>query len=294
VSNKGPKNTKSEHSQTFRKEPEEVGSVFPPQAENSYSPIEPVFEVEAEEPEASYLEQEISALQPQVETINRTPPQESITSNQVDILRKYIALKESESHDLKEQQKQYQTHVKKLTGQLQSLALKHQEVVTDLETLKRREGSARGGVEEIEKRHQDEMTRMKNEYEAQLRRSGNVSADYKELERRQEEWKEKVQSDLKRIKLKERELENKYELLKRDTQALLDSKDKHVLELKRKSDALELEMESLEDRLRQATLTVSSIQSKKRRLLETLRLAMALIEQMDSIEELEEEEKKIG
>jgi len=46
------------------------------------------------------------------------------------------------------------------------------------------------------------------------------------IKRSREEWRDKIKEDLKRIKLKERELENKYELLKRDTQALLDSKDK--------------------------------------------------------------------
>lgn len=291
-----PKKKRSSGTSTnHRKEPE-PGSVFPPRGENSYAPIEPVFEIELEEEaaaEGSYIEQEISALQPQVDNINRSSTNEGISSNQIDILRKYIALKETESQDLKEQQKQYQSHVKKLTGQLQAMVQKHREMVTELETKKRKDGPSKGELHELEKQHREEITRLKNEYEEQLRRSGNVSSEYKELQRKRDEWRDKVQSDLKRIKLKERELENKYELLKRDTQALLDSKDKHVLELKRKNDALELEMEALEERLRSATLAVSAVQAKKRRLIETLRLAITLLEQMDSIED-DEEEQKVG
>ena len=105
-----------------------------------------------------------------------------------------------------------------------------------------------------------------------------------DLARKQETWKEQVREDLKRIKHKERELENKYELLKRDMQALLDSKDKHVLELKKKNDALELELESFDERLRRMNSQVAGIDAKKRRLIETLRLALSLLEEIDKVD----------
>ncbi len=276
----------------FKKlEPKPDDIATPQQGQNS--PFPDLFQIDLEEPESSFVEKEISVLQPQVETINRTPVEQAMSSNQVEVLRKYITLKETESQDLKVQQKQYQTQVKKLAAQLHSMVQKHQDVVTELETLKRKDSSANHQVRELSQQHKEEIARLKNEYEDQIRRSANVSQELQELQRKREEWKDKVQGDLKRIKLKERELENKYELLKRDTQALLDSKDKHVLELKRKNDALELEMESLEERLRNATLVVSSIQAKKRRLVETLRLALTLLEQMDAVE-ADESEKKAG
>ncbi len=299
------KDSKSKGSKgSFRKEPDITSPVFPPQnPENTdVQRLEPVFTLELEQSESSFsqshieaskVQKELSLIQPQVDNFNKLPTGEDVTSDQAEVLRKYIALKESESRDLKEQQKQYQNYVRKMTAQMRSLTNKSQDMVSELETLKRRDESSRVEAREIEKRYREEIVRMKNEFEESQRRSGNVSAEYQELARRREEWKDKVREDLKRIKLKERELENKYELLKRDTQALLDSKDKHVIELKRKNDALELEMESLEERLRNATLSVSAVQAKKRRLIETLRLAISLLEQMDQVE-ISDDEKKAG
>lgn len=307
VSDKTNKNKGTNFSRTYRKEP--GGGVSPvtpkpsSKTESSLSPMEPVFELELEMPESSFsqsqaevsqIQHQLSQIQPQIDNFSKLEKGKEVSGNQVEVLRKYIALKENESQDLKEQQKQYQAYVRKLTAQIQALNGKLQDHVAELENLKRRDESSRLEAREIEKRYREDMLRQKNEYEDRIRRSGNVSQEYKELERDREEWKDKVREDLKRIKLKERELENKYELLKRDTQALLDSKDKHVLELKRKNDALELEMESLEERLRNATLSVSAVEAKKRRLIETMRLAISLLEEMNQMEASENPRKKSG
>ncbi|NBT58619.1 hypothetical protein EBT16_07530 [bacterium] len=86
---------------------------------------------------------------------------------------------------------------------------------------------------------------------------------------------------MKRIKLKERELENKYDLLRNDTQTLLDSKDKQLLDLKKKVDALNLELEQFDDRLRESANLLNGVGAKKRRLIETLKLAISLLEDID-------------
>ncbi len=97
----------------------------------------------------------------------------------------------------------------------------------------------------------------------------------------EDESKGKSSDDLKRIKIKEREFENKYELLRRDTQTLLNSKDEQILELKEKLDATEIESESLEERLRDQIRVLNEIEGKKKRLIETLKLAITLLEEID-------------
>lgn len=296
VSNKDPKNPEWTASRTIRKDSETDD-------DSIVDRIEPVFHLDLEEPAPSLSEQpnpqtslaeEIQRLQPEIDSFARMDQQQNVSNNQMDVLRKYITLKEQESSDLKEQQRQYQAYVRKLTSEVQSFQRKAHDLASEVELLKARAKSFDQEREESERAHREELVRLKGAYEDQIRRTGNVSAEYKELDRRREEWKAKVREDLKRIKLKERELENKYELLKRDTQALLDSKDKHVMDLKRKNDALELEMESLEERLRAAHLSVAAVQSKKRRLIETLRLALTLLEQMDQVDPIDIDQKKTG
>lgn len=218
------------------------------------------------------IENEIEELKPQVE---------SGGANEVKILKKYISLKEAEVADLKDQHKQYQEYVKKLSTEVKKHKGHSKEIFDALENARRHEESLKREIHKMRTKHEGEISLMRNDYEEKLKKSGNYQSEFNDLLKKKEEWKEKIKEDLKRIKLKERELENKYELLKRDTQALLDSKDRHLLELKNKNDAFELEMESLEDRLRSANALLGDIEAKKRRLVETMKLALSLIEGLD-------------
>lgn len=265
----------------------------PRRRETTMTGIEPRLEGDAPN-----LEVQLDLLKPQIDSIQRMADELKagpITDNQVETLRKYISLKEAEVRDLRDQQLQYQTFVKKLSSQVEGLTRQNRDALVEAETARRREEAARAEYKELKDRYSGDLAAQKVEYEDRLRRSGNYDAQAEELYRKKEEWKEKVREELKRIKLKEKELETKHELLRRDMQALLDSKDKHVMELKKKSDALEIEMESLEDRLRRSNFVLSAIESKKKRLIETMRLAISLLEEIDNVDPtLMEKDRKAG
>jgi chromosome segregation ATPase len=306
--NPKPKDGSKSGIQFFRIDPEgDIAPAFPKrprepaapaskdQPSGTFARLEPVFRVEVEpeqgpaeslkvEPGNPAVQQQLDRLQPQIDSINRISPRDELSSDQVEILRKYITLKEAEARDLKDQHRQYQTFLKKITQQLETSTRRSRDLLSELEVLKRREEKAREEARESKAKAQEELALLRNDYEERLKKSGNFESEAQDLQRRREEWKEKVREDLKRIKLKERELENKYELLKRDTQALLDSKDKHVLELKKKSDALELEMETLEQRLRRSNVVLTGIEGKKKRLIETMKLAISLLEELDAVD----------
>ncbi len=230
------------------------------------------------------LEEQLHILKPQVEDISRIPDQGSLTQDQVEILRKYISLKETEVRDMRDQKRQYQTAVKKLSTQVEEYTNRARELANEVDILRRRNEAVQAENREVKDRFSGDMKVLQVEMEEKLKKSGNYESQMEGLSREQQEWKAKVREELKRIKLKERELENKYELLKRDAQALLDSKDKHVLEVKKKNDALELEMESLEERLRRGNTILNAIDSKKKRLIETMKLAISLLEAIDQVD----------
>jgi chromosome segregation ATPase len=243
------------------------------------------------------LEEQIHLLKPQVDDISRIPDLGSLTQDQVEILRRYISLKETEVRDMRDQKRQYQAFVKKLSSQVEELTNRSRELVAEVDVLRRRNESVQAENHELKDKFSGDMKVLQSEMEEKLRKSGNYESQVDSLSREQQEWKAKVREELKRIKLKERELENKYELLKRDAQALLDSKDKHVLEVKKKNDALELEMESLEERLRRGNTILNAIDSKKKRLVETMRLAISLLESIDQLDasaQDADDERKVG
>ncbi len=230
---------------------------------------------------AGFVKQQLGRMQSQIDDIARVPRKERLSDNQVDTLRKYIEVKELEVRDLKDQKTQYKSYLDKLTTEITQLSQKNKELSESVRELSRQRDHLKSELDKINSHYENKLASMREESDDKLRSFGGYESKLKELKQEKEEWKEKVRTDLKKIKLKEKEIENKYELLKRDAQTLLDAKDRHALELKKKGDALEMELEASEERLRQNAMILGSIDSKKRRLIETMKLAVSLLEEID-------------
>jgi hypothetical protein len=234
---------------------------------------------------------EVESHSPFEEMVPPAPAEAPIIDNDLATLRSYIAIKEKEVSDLKEQQKQYQNVLLKLKRTHGELLDSNQDLHRELAASQTNEQLIKKELSHLREKHENEIAILKNDFAQNQQQQGNYQEQIEDLNRQKNIWKEKISEDLKKIKLKEKELENRYELLKKDTETLLDSKDNQVLELKKKSDALELELESLEDRLRSEHAILNSIEGKKRRLIETLRLAISLLEEIDSNSEANQERK---
>jgi chromosome segregation ATPase len=235
-------------------------------------------------------------LEAQVNDIKNQAGEDPLTSNQIDILKRYIEIKEAEARDLRIQQEQYQDFSKKAGVKIDSLVKKNRKLTAELEEARRSVALLQSESDKERAHHTEQVIILKSDYDEKLRQAGATQDQFRELLRKREEFKEKVKEDLKRIKLKERELENKYELLRTDTQTLLDAKDKQILELKKKTDALDLELESLDEKLRETASVVNQVSVKKRRLIETLKLTISLLEDIDkeTVERDPLQERKAG
>lgn len=239
------------------------------------------FSNEEPSPAEQALPAEHLELEAQVNDIKNQTAEDPLTTNQVDILKRYIEIKEAEARDLRIQQEQYQEFSKKAGVKIDSLVKKNRKLTAELDEVKRTLSLLQSESDKERAHHTEQVIILKSDYDEKLRQAGATQDQFRELLRKREEFKEKVKEDLKRIKLKERELENKYELLRNDTQTLLDAKDKQILELKKKTDALDLELESLDEKLRETASVVNQVSVKKRRLIETLKLTISLLEDID-------------
>lgn len=84
--------------------------------------------------------------------------------------------------------------------------------------------------------------------------------------------------DVKRVQLRERELEQKLELLKADAETQIRNRDLKILELKRKIDGMEFDMESISTQEKKSVESRFELEDKLDKAIKTLRSAITVLE----------------
>lgn len=89
---------------------------------------------------------------------------------------------------------------------------------------------------------------------------------------------QKVRLDLTRVKQREKELESQLELVKMDADAQIKGRDQKIMELKRKIDSLEFNMENIAIREQQMKEERVFVEAKVQKLMSTLKGSMKILE----------------
>lgn len=84
--------------------------------------------------------------------------------------------------------------------------------------------------------------------------------------------------DVKKVQLRERELEQRLELLKSDAETQIRNRDLKILELKRKIDAMEFDMESIASQEKRSVESRYELEDKLDKAIKTLRGAISVLE----------------
>ncbi|MCC7440084.1 MAG: hypothetical protein IT285_00535 [Bdellovibrionales bacterium] len=101
-----------------------------------------------------------------------------------------------------------------------------------------------------------------------------VRAATEEMER----LKERVRADIRKIRVREKELENKLEIIRRDSEVLLTARENKVIELKRKLDLLEFNMDLLQDQYNKEKELSAQLREKLGRAAQAMRVAGGLLD----------------
>lgn len=99
--------------------------------------------------------------------------------------------------------------------------------------------------------------------------------------------------DMKKVQMRERELEQKLELLKSDAETQIRNRDLKILELKRKIDAMEFDMESITTQEKRSVESRFELEDKLDKAIRTLRSAITVLEEEGDINRLEAIKKNI-
>lgn len=137
---------------------------------------------------------------------------------------------------------------------------------------------------EKEDRWKEDLYIQKNKLDAKTRTVNKLEEQVKSLELR-------LKKDLKMVRVRERELENRLEILKIENQAVMRSKDEHLLEMKREVESLDMKLDSQKDKVKNLYDSLEDSKDKIRRTVRALRLALSLLEESEK-DEVEEELRK--
>ncbi|MBK9323323.1 MAG: hypothetical protein IPM97_10340 [Bdellovibrionaceae bacterium] len=128
-----------------------------------------------------------------------------------------------------------------------------------------------GEKQEVHDSLQNELMLVKGSLQYKESEVGKARLKIEELEAR-------LKSDFKKIRVRERELENRLELVKAEKSALLRAKDENILELKRKIDHLESELDNYRKKVLELNKTITTNQEQFKRTVRALRLALSNLE----------------
>ncbi len=184
---------------------------------------------------------------------------------------------------LKEEREKQREQILSLENELSALNSEKNRVTGELEEIKIE-------LKILKKRYSDEIDTLKNS----LRMAEEKKDVYKEknslLKKEFERLNQKVLIDLNKIQEREKLLENQVEMLKLDAGSQIDSRDRKILELKRKIDILEFDMDTISSKDKKVVEEKYLLENKLEKAIKTLREAIEVLE----VEEIDfEDERKL-
>jgi uncharacterized protein YfcZ (UPF0381/DUF406 family) len=169
------------------------------------------------------------------------------SASDIETLRSYLALREQDvavltgqmrsSHD-RIQQLEMQVKLERArANELQHLVQKQEQ------TIKNYDQDKQVDIEVLYKQVEDLNLQLKERTDKARSIESKLKFTLEEVQK----VKDRVRVDIRRIRVREKELENQLEILKKDSSSLLLARDEKIIELKRKIDLLEFNMELVQE-----------------------------------------------
>ncbi len=140
----------------------------------------------------------------------------------------------------------------------------------------------------LKKRHIEDVQNLKYESSLLLDKKNYLEEKIKHYSEEFNKLNQRVKIDYKKVQMREKELENQLELLQSDAQLQIKNREEKILELKRKIDALEFDLENLSGREQQFRESQYLLEDKFTKVMATLRMAMGVLDESDVARDVKE------
>lgn len=198
-------------------------------------------------------------------------------SPDIDTLKKYLLLREQDVIALSAQLKTARDQIKSLEDTLNTERARSAELAHIDQQNQRR-------INDFEKEKAQALSVQQtqiHELEFQLKARGDklqsLEAQVRESTSEVEQIKERVRQDIRKIRIREKELENRLEIVRRDSDALLSARETKIIELKRRLDLLEFNMDLLQDQCNKQRELNQKLEDKLARAAQVVRVAGGLL-----------------
>jgi hypothetical protein len=207
-----------------------------------------------------------------------SPIRQRLETDDVDTLKKYLRIKEEqlsisedERRELVLENERYQREANEILVRLRSLEY-------DRGDLDRKLKSAEEERKILEKKSEEIASELEREHKTHIEKAKKIDSELKDSQEKYESLRVRVRKDIRRIRENERELEARLELSRKDAETLIRARDDKVLELQRKIDALEFDLDQVQDSRVQAQMEAEKYLVRLSRVSRALRIANGLLQ----------------
>ncbi len=205
-------------------------------------------------------------------------PGGAVQSPDVETLKKYLLLREQDVAVLSSQLKTVKEQVASLDRLLQEEKSKNIELAHQNETQKRKIDHFEQEKVSLSEGLQAELNELKYQMKTKADKARLLETQVKEAAEETDKIRERVKSDIRKIRVREKELENRLEILKKDSESLVTSRENKIIELKRKIDLLEFNMDLLQDQYMREKEKTVKLKERLSRAAQVVRVAGGLLD----------------
>ncbi len=171
-----------------------------------------------------------------------------------------------------------QEKILELESENEKLRLQNEELMSASEIIKERSDLLSSQLSEYKNDRDNLEESFKNEIVLLKNHLSKKDGELQKSSMKSDELESRLKFDMKKIRVRERELENRLELIRAEKNAVVKNKDEQILDLRRKMDVLQMEVESYRQKCVELNKLIETNQESFKRTTRALRLAMANLE----------------
>lgn len=198
-------------------------------------------------------------------------------SPDLETLKKYLLLREQDVGALSNQLKTSREQIQELE---RCLILERGKVVelehTSSEQKQKIDDFDREKAATIQS-FEEEITELNFQIKSKTDRARLLETKVREVTEQMEHLKERVRADIRKIRMREKELENRLEILKKDSESLIAARENKIIELKRKVDLLEFNMDLLQEQSQREKQNNSDLRERFSKAAQAMKVAGGLL-----------------